>query len=392
MSAQLLTVRHMQAHERPAIAALLAGRYPKHSQVHYEYWLHAMPHYPDDRMEDYRVALLADEPIAALHVSQRMLHYGQATLHVACLSNIVTHSEQWQQKYADKLLRDVLTYVAEQGAHLVLVDGLGDHYKRYGFTPIWPRYTMQTPTQIAAKLAQPLTLREAYPDDAPRLAALYNRHWGHRVTFSRKAALWHWLLRAHAEGVVVAQDATGLIQGYLWHNRMRKGCIEVVVNTAEALSTLLAYEGKRCQAHNATHFMWSLLPDDIIVTYAQHMLPITLAAHYSPNGGWMGRIIDSSALVQQLLPEIIAQAQVTDFRFQPDQLLFKVASDAVDIGLRQRPETHCRLPLRDFMQILFGSLRPATLALRLDMQGEAVRLLETLFPPRMAGIAAWDWF
>jgi hypothetical protein len=44
------------------------------------------------------------------------------------------------------------------------------------------------------------------------------------------------------------------------------------------------------------------------------------------------------------------------------------------------------------MQVLFGSLRPAVLALRAQLSLPQVQLLETLFPARMAALAVWDWF
>lgn len=350
-----------------------------------------MPYHPNDQLEDYRAAFLDGELVAVVHVRGRTLHYGQASLKVACLGSLVTHPHYRGRGYASAVLRDALTYIAEQGAHIALLDGVADFFDEYGFTPVWPRYTLQAPSDMAAELPQSLGLRPATVEDAQQLAMIYNRHWGARVTFSRKPALWAWRITAEPKHIV-AYDREGRIQGYLWHDDTRKSRVEVVANTAQALETFLAYEGQRWQARKRKHFMWSLPPDDVIVPYAQQMVPITLAAHYFPSGSWLARIIDSAAMVAELLPEITAQAKATDFHFQPESLVLDVGSDQVDIGLRDRPETHCKLPLRDFVQVLFGSLRPEMLAVRGNLQREAVATLAMLFPPRVASIGAWDWF
>jgi hypothetical protein len=106
----------------------------------------------------------------------------------------------------------------------------------------------------------------------------------------------------------------------------------------------------------------------------------------------MARIIDSAALIEELMPEIIAQAKSTSLDFKMKNLVLEVQPDGVEIGLTSNRDSFCQLSLRDFIQVLFGSLRPATLAMREPLHEASIHLLETLFPPRVAAIAAWDWF
>ena len=196
--------------------------------------------------------------------------------------------------------------------------------------------------------------------------------------------------RGEAEVMV---NNTGQVEGYLGHlpdDFSERN--EIIAASPAALATALAYSGRRWQSGGHDVLTWSVPPDDVIVPHAQQMLPITLSASYFPSGGWMARVIDSNAMLNELMPEIIAQAKATTGDFDPRKLILSIAPDGVDVGLKDNPDTHCHLSLRDFIQIVFGSLRPEALAIRQPLSKASVRLLATLFPPRVAALAGWDWF
>ena len=151
----------------------------------------------------------------------------------------------------------------------------------------------------------------------------------------------------------------GKIQGYLWHladDFSERN--EIVATSPAAIATALAYSGRRWQSAGYDTIQWSVPPDDVIVPFAQQMLPVTLSASYFPSSGWIARVIDSSAMLEELMPEIIAGASASRRDFDAGKLILRMTPDGVDIGLRDKPQTHCHLSLRDFIQILFGSLRP----------------------------------
>ena len=154
--------------------------------------------------------------------------------------------------------------------------------------------------------------------------------------------------------------------------------------------TILGECARLCVKAGMDTLRWLMPPDDAVVTFARTWLPVTLSAAYVPDGDWMARLIDTRGVVQTLLPEMMAQASMADPHFDADALHFDFQSDRVKIGLRGHETTVCRLNHRDFIQIMFGSLRPAALRNRLHADG--VQLLEMLFPPRMAALGCWDWF
>jgi predicted acetyltransferase len=321
------------------------------------------------------------------------LRYGRAYLHVAGIGAVCTHENYRRRGYATAVIKDSLTYAAEQGAAIALLNATTPRfYERFGFSPVWPHYSLQSFSALAAQIAQPLHLRLAEPHDLPRMAELYEKHWGGRVCFERSPALWRWRMAYGRDESIVAVDNTGMIQGYLWQPRDNSLRLEVLADSPEAVMSFLAYSGKRSLEAGYDSFIWPVPPDDVIIPYAQQLLPITLSASYFPTEGWMARLIDSAKMIELLLPEIISQAKSQQRDFDESQLLLRVQPDGVDIAIRKEKNSPCRLSLRDFIQILFGSLRPETLAIRQPLSRDSVRMLQSLFPPRVAALAAWDWF
>lgn len=392
-----ILVRPLQAHERESAARLIAdvfakGDYSLRESI-YNYWLNSLPLLASDKLANYRAAFDAQGQLLSLaHVTEAILHYGQAKIKVAGIAAVCTHPDYRQRGYSAAVLRDTLTYAAEQGAHMALLHGIRDYYDHFGFMPVWPKYIFQAPVEEALQLPMLLRLVEARTQHLPEMARLYQRHWGGRVTLSRKPDLWLWRLEKSYGSAVVALNEQNQVMGYLWHSDRLVARVEVLADTPEAVSTLLAFDARRWRQGEQATLQWAIPPDDVIIPYAQQLLPITVSAQYYHSGGWMARLVDSAALIQILLPEIRAQARFVWRDFDPKQLILQVHSDSVEIGLQNVPDSLCRLALRDFIQILFASLRPSTLALRQTLSPESIQLLELLFPPRIASIAAWDWF
>jgi ribosomal protein S18 acetylase RimI-like enzyme len=343
----------------------------------------------------HRVGVLNGQVVSHVCVAPYTLRYGSVRLRVVGVGWVCTHPDYRGSGYAAAVMRDAMTYMAEQGAHVALLDGRDDYYDRFGFSPVWPYYHFEVASAEAAALDSPLRLRPARPDDVPHMAELYQRHWGWRVAFVRSPEVWMWrVATASYPYIQVVEDKGGRICGYIAGQGPTDWRVETVADTPEAAMTLIGECGRRCQEAGIEHVVWPLPPDDALVTFARQWLHVKVSARYHPNGGWMARIIDTQALVEALLPELVAQASTVMPALDADALLFDCQPHAVHIGLRDQLATHCRLNYRDFIQIMFGSLRPSTLALPSDgpITPEGARLLEALFPPRMAALAYWDWF
>lgn len=393
-----LVVREIQAeeigHAASLVAEILAGNDRQRYREIYEQYAKQLPGRPRIGQSCYRVAFRKQQMVSLAHTIDFSLRYGRAELKVVGLGMLCTHPRYRNRGYAGAVLKDTLTYAAEQGAHLLLLNGrLSGYFHQFGFSPVWARYTLQAPVNKASKLTQPLQLRVATPADLGVMAKLYDHFWGMRVTVERSPEIWRWLMDFGRGEAAVMVNQSGQIEGYLWHlpdDFSERN--EVVAATPAALATALAYSGRRWQSAGHDVLTWSVPPDDVIVPHAQQMLPITLSASYFPSGGWMARVIDSNAMLNELMPEIIAQAKATSDDFNPRKLILSITPDGVTVGLKDNRDSHCHLSLRDFIQIVFGSLRPEALAIRQPLSRASVHLLGTLFPPRIAALAGWDWF
>jgi len=376
------------------VANTLSGNQRDRSRMLYDTYANRMMNRPGIMPSPYRAAFRKNRLVSLAHVIDFRLRYGRAALKVVGVGIVCTHSSYRRRGYASAVIKDTLTFAAEQGAHLVLLQGnLPSFYQRFGFSPVWPHYTLQFPAQEAAQIEQPSQLRVATPSDLPMMARLYNTLWGSRVTIERPFDIWRWRMTYSRGEAVVIVNKAGTITGYIWHlpdNFSER--VEVVVANYAAIKTALAYSGRRWQAGKKNNVLWAVPPDDIIVPYSQQILPMTLSASYAPAGGWMARVIDLHKLLHELMPEIIAQAKATHSDFDPQQLILKIEPDGVSIGLQHIPTSHCHLSLRDFIQLVFGSLRPEMLAIREPLTPKSIQLLDLLFPPRIAALAAWDWY
>jgi predicted N-acetyltransferase YhbS len=393
-------VHPAQPNTYPQAGELVARSFAHGDVRRYErslhHWLTARPNAPDFRYTLHRLGILDGEVVAHVRIVPRVLEYGSARLSVGGVSAVCTHPDYRDQGYAGQVLQDAIIFMAEHGAHLALLNGIGSYYDRFGFSPVWPYYHIEVDSAEAAALDSPLRLREARSDDVAEMIALYERHWAGRVTVNRDLAVWAWRVQNEfpAPAQVVIDPKRNIICGYIVGHSLADERVEVVADTPEAARTLLAAGGAACQSAGIPALRWLVPPDAALVSFARQFLTVTVSANYRPTGGWMARLIDARGMVDQLLPEITAQACATDPAFDADALMVDPGGQGVRIGLRTNPASLCQLNYYDFIQVVFGSLRPAALAVRpySQIQPDGLRLLETLFPPRMAVLGWWDWF
>jgi predicted acetyltransferase len=391
-------VRHAQPYEMSQVGALVGQVYARDTG-HYDLIARrsgdGLLDKPGFNSTMCRIGVVDNAIVAQVLIEPYTLRYGTARLRVAGLRDACTHPDYRGRGYASAVLRDALAYMAEQGAHLALVDGVSNYYERFGFSSVWPHYYFEVDSAEAAALRPTLRLRSPRLEDIPQMRTLYERHWGGRVTFTRSPEIWVWRVVKADRLIQVVEDRQGRVSGYIVGDGLDDDYeTEVVADSLDAALTLLGVCGRLYQQNGQVRLRWLIPPDDALVNYARQWLTVTVSARYRPSGGWMARLIDTTALVETLLPEIVAQAQVMMHDFNPHDLQFSCQPDTVQIGLRAQRSTLCQLNHQDFIQIVFGTLRPAALAARPHsrLNTQSVRLLEALFPSRIAALAGWDWF
>lgn len=329
----------------------------------------------------HRIGLIDGRIVAHAAVKPYRLRYGSVELTVGGIGAVCADPDFRQRGLAAAIIRDALEYMQARGDHLSLLGGISGYYSRFGFTTVFPDYSLEFKSADAAALDAPLQSRPANAHDARQMAALYERCWGHRVTMPRTIELWGWRMEVlPPPRVRVVEDQSGQIVGYYIGGDTVH---EIVVEAAAAARTLIAEIGRWYLAEGRETVTLYVPPDDRLVYDLRGWIPAALKTHFEPGGHWMARVIDGQSLREVLLPAIMAQAGL-DLR----GLIFDIQADAVYIGLRGQDTTNVQLEQGEFLQMLFGALPPVMLGLHPD----ATTLLERLFPPRVAMIAPWDGF
>jgi hypothetical protein len=269
-----------------------------------------------------------------------------------------------------------------RGDHFALLGtGHQNLYTKMGYHTVWPDHILEVQAADAAAISPPLTLRAAESADLPHVIALFERHWGSRVTLERPAEIWHWRFENdYRMPIEVVEDRAGQIVGY---KAGTSWTLELVADTADAALTLLASVGKTYLENGETTVEVPVPATDRMVYDLSRHVNCKARIEYEPGSQWMGRIVDAEGFRDALLPEITRQAGLDERGF-----IFTIQPDSVYIGLRGQDETNVQLKHADFLPMLFGVLPPATL----NLPDEATRLLEALFPPRTAQVAPWSYF
>lgn len=373
-------------------AELVARSMAYNSQQRYErrltLWREHLLERPGFYASEVRVGMLNGRIVSAARISPRTLEYGRARLKIGVISEVSTHEAYRGRGYASQIIRDALTHAAELGMHMVMLLGKSGYYGRFGFVPLLPRYTLDIPAEHAATLTPVMHMQRAEATDLAQIASLYYRHWSGRITAMRTMESWQWRVQAAPDPVIVAKDDSGAVQGYIWRDQNQSSRVEVIADTADAAQSLLAFDGQRQASAGHGTLTWSVTPDDVVVLYSRLIVPVRLSAHYYPDGGWMARIIDTQSFIATILPELNAQLSGDN---NTHDIVLSLEPESVEISLRSNPDVRVQTSLQDFMQLTFGSQRPAELAIRQPMSGEAELMLERIFPPRMAALAPWDW-
>lgn len=327
-----------------------------------------------------RVGMIGVRVVSRALMQPYILNYGRVRLKVAMITDLYTSRRYRNRGYAAMIVRDMLMYMVERGVHLALLnDTTPQYFARFGFSSVLPRYVMTFAREDAVTLPMPLQLISVRRGHLPQMAALYQRHWGHRVAFERTPMEWIWRFEHQQQDMRVAVSTDDVVQGYVIGQ-------EILADTPDAAQSIISQLARESQTET---IRWIIPPDDAIVLFARDLLNITISAEYAVIGGWMARLIDTQEIGEALLPELVAQGNSAGINTQ--QLIFQPKADRVMIGLMNRPTTQCYLAHADFIRLMFGAINIMALGIRANLHADGIELLQALFPPRMAMIAPWDW-
>ncbi len=121
-----------------------------------------------------RGAFIGTTFLGGYHIDDRILRIGPSRLLTGCIGGVATVPEHRNQGVAAALLHDAVVYAQTSNNALLLLDGIGDFYHRFGFIDVFDVVTHTIDSKaILAQAASPYSVRLATFEDIPALFELY---------------------------------------------------------------------------------------------------------------------------------------------------------------------------------------------------------------------------
>lgn len=369
---------------------------------------------PTFQAHSLRGAFLGNTLLGGCHVDERVLRIGSARLLTGCIGSVVTDAEHRNQGVAAALLRDVVIYAQEHSYALLLLDGIGQFYHRFGFIDVFDPtiHTIENKV-IQAQAASPYSVRQATFEDIPALLELYQRHYAsYPAAFERGRVFQERLF--HDRGWMkpyLAINSKGMVHGHIMLNVQPQipAAYEVAADDWDATLALLQQHARLVQdrpAEENSTISWPLPTNSYTYYLLSDRFQVRSQVTHTPDADWMARIGHLPTLIDALLPLWNERWQQHSpirsgvLALTIEDTSFLLGADAMGIHLLD-PMTSSAYAARQIKvsqqvltQLLFG-YRPVSWAIK--QQGQIIAedlhsILDILFPQTPAWIAGSDAF
>src|SRR5215211_6174231 len=394
------------------------------------------------------VLQLHGRQISRVVIVPMVMRIGAAVVRMDGIGGVGTEEEFRNRGYSRRVMETAIEEIRRGDAALSTLFGIEDFYRKFGYETTGPEYTVILPLADAAAPTRSLPrgwcFRPLTADDMPAVKWLYHantrratgalvRHdagddpsqtaWLATVNpDARKIGLraWNKLQAIAAESgedaCRVLVDEQGRIAAYAWYGanwwmgvrrRDLPGAFhiaEAMARDAEAADALLLACGT--WGHEARSDCDSIalaIPPEGLLAWGAAYEGGQMRAVYTRGGNFMGRVLDVSRLLSQLLPQLAARMRSARLPFQ-GRLTFRTeegessivitADDVLVDGDANGEGLLVELPQTALARLCLGGFDPGDVLARLpnrpDREVEAV--LRVLFPQRMPHIYPMDRF
>jgi predicted N-acetyltransferase YhbS len=355
-------------------------------------------------------------------VEERWLRVGSARLRTGCIGVVVVDPAHRGQGIGKTLMGDAFARARARGQTLLLLHGLADFYRPFGFADVFD------PTDHAVRGADirqcspsPYRVRPAMSGDAPSLLNLYDRHYGPRPgSFARTLEQETFLVRFSAaldpaaylqrDGApftppIVAVDAADRVRGYLFvpWGPLRAFGGEVAADDWPATLALLQHHARLLvkAAAPADQVGWPLPPDSLVAALMADHFVVERTATSRPWANWEACVVDPLSLMRGMAPVWNERWRchrsswngAFDLAIDGVTQTVHLTPDEVTIADAGSPKEHtARLTGAVVAPLLFGFRSPTWAAMqdRQHIPPELLPMLDVLFPPVTPWIAPTD--
>ena len=261
-------------------------------------------HHPATTFDDY---LVVEDTCAGQIVSTTCLlpwrwRYEQLQLNVAMLEMVVTHPDYRQRGLVRAQIERFHQVVAERGYDLSVIEGIPYYYRQYGYAYAVDHYPGHSLPAWRAAEAPPAspgihTVRQATPDDAATLAALYAQAMAPLdLITQRDATYWRFLLE-WARYPAWLVERGGQAVGYLVVQPGSRGPRVLESGIRDHAAALAALHHLRAQA--AAEIQIVAPPTDALLQLAQSLGSAPLSGDQ-----WLIRLRDPASFLTAIGPAL----------------------------------------------------------------------------------------
>lgn len=361
-------------------------------------------HHPTTSFDDY---LVVEDTREGRIVSTTCLlpwhwRYEQVSLGAAMLEMVVTHPDYRQRGLVRAQIERFHQIVAARGDNLSVIEGIPYYYRQYGYAYAvdhYPTYSLPAWRAAEAPVEAPgaHTVRQAAPDEAGALAALYAQAMAPLdLITQRDAAYWRFLLEWARYPAWLIERA-GEAVGYLVIQPGSRGPRVLESGIRDHAAALAALHHLRAQA--AAEIQIAAPPTDALLQLAQ-----SLGATPLPSDQWLIRLRDTAGFLATIGPALERRLAASAYaglttdlilnlfrracrlRFSDGKLTQVQDIGFVDASLGANGGDLC-IPPDAFIRLIFGYRSLSELR---DAWPDIVvkpahrHLWETLFPPLRA--------
>lgn len=269
-------------------------------------------HDPDFQRIQLHSAFYRQNYVGSYRIQERWMSIESVQLPVGCVGGVVTHPAYQHRGVATAMMQDARAVARNRQYAFLLLHGIADYYKQHGYIDVcedMPQHAIQR-AFIPGDTSSGYLVRTIAPLDTLALLTLYRQHNGISLcsfaptrTLARQA---HYLKSWPEENFPsLALSAQGVVEGYLLLARRRDRLFanEVAANTWPAALALLQHHHRLLESEGDTssELYWPLPFSDVTLHLLADHLPVRSEMDSYPDGGWMARVANISALFPGLL-------------------------------------------------------------------------------------------
>jgi hypothetical protein len=373
-----------------------------------------------------------------------LMRIGAAVVRMDGIAGVGTDEASRNRGYSRRMMTTAVDVMRSGDAALSTLFGISDFYPKFGYATTGPFRTVTLPVRDASGTTTSLptgwSARELGTDDLPAVKRLYHlntrRGCGALVRHIEAEELPEnaSLVRANPEALQiggrtwiafenasatsgtdncrVVLDTDGEVAAYAWRGQPDRWRVqpkafhleEVMASEPAAADAVLAMCRQwAIQAGNDLEEIRMVIPPEGPVANAAAYQGGTFIGQHTRDGDFMGRVLDTGRLMQQLRPELAARVVAYRLGFEGELVFLtdtgettvSIRSDEVRIGAGHGGERLVvELPQETLVRLCLGAFEPQDLVTRLAgvPDSRLADLITVLFPRRAPHIYPLDWF